>query len=112
MGIELSGVVGASASEPLLGGQCADSVCLFDCFSVCHGPAFSNAHARARRVQINQPRCPRTTQYWIAKKQQDKRLKPDFLKKEGKKVILKMDTEEVTRQAVEATLLKAIEVSK
>ena len=59
---------------------------------------------------FNQPQGPRSAQYWIAKKQQDKQLKPDFLKKEGKKdSVLKMDTEEVARQTVEATLLKAIE---
>ena len=39
---------------------------------------------------------------WISK---DKRLKPNFLKKEGNKDILKMDTEETATQAVEATAL-------
>ena len=41
-------IIGASVSEPLLGGQCVCGLCL----SVCHGLAFSNAHVRARCMQI------------------------------------------------------------
>ena len=57
------------------------------CLFVCHGPVFSNAHARATSVQITCNSYPRSekdedTVRHISK---DKWLKPDFLKKEGKK---------------------------